>query len=197
MIKDYAALSYLPLRTCTPCYTPSGWASLAHIDDPAISVMTDFKKVTPVTIEPHLKIDAALKKMKVAGVRLLLVPNKEDNIIGIISAADIQGERPVKTGQELEVSRQDIRVDMIMTPLDQVMAMDMVTIHDARVGHVINTMRKLERQHILVVEVERKTHQHTIRGLFSTSQISKLLGQDITDLEYAAHSLAEVYQELG
>jgi hypothetical protein len=36
-----------------------------------------------------------------------------------------------------------------------------------------------------------------IRGLFSTSQISRLVGQDITDPECAAHSLAEVFHELG
>ena len=195
--KHYAVLAPVILSSGTPCYTPSGWVPMAYIDDPAISVMTDFKVLVPVTIEPHFRIDAALRKMKVAGVRLLLVPDMEDKIIGIITAADILGDRPLKKGQELEVSHHDLHVDMIMTPLDEVLAVDMATVRDARVGHIISTLRKFERQHMLVVEIEGMTRQHMIRGIFSTSQISKLVGQDITEPEYAAHTLAEVYHELG
>ena len=49
-------------------------------------------------------------------------------------------------------------------------------VDDARVGHIISTLRKYARQHMLVVEIDGMTHQHMIRGLFSTSQISKLVG---------------------
>jgi CBS domain-containing protein len=195
--KHYAVLAPVSLHPGTPCYTPSGWVPLAYIDDPAISVMTDFKEIVPVTIEPHFRIDAALRKMKVAGVRLLLVPDVEDNIIGIITATDILGDLPLKKGQELEMPHHDLHVAMIMTPLDRVLAVDMVTVRDARVGHIISTLRRHERQHMLVVEIDRLTQQHMIRGLFSTSQISKLVSHDITDPEYAAHTLADVYHELG
>ena len=195
--KQYAVLASVTLDPGTPCYTPSGWVPLAYIDDPAISVMTDFKEVVPVTIEPHFRVDAALAKMKVAGVRLLLVPDVEDNITGIITAADILGDRPLRRARELEMSHHELHVDMIMTPLDRVLAVDMATVRDARVGHIISMLRKHERQHMLVVEIEGMTRQHMIRGIFSTSQISKLVGQDITEPEYAAHTLAEVYHELG
>ena len=154
-------------------------------------------EVVPVTIEPHFRIDAALRKMKVAGVRLLLVPDVEDNIIGIITATDILGDLPLRKGQELEMPHHDLHVDMIMTPLEEMLAVDMVTVRDARVGHIISTLRNHERQHMLVVEIDRMTQQHMIRGLFSTSQISKLVSHDITDPEYAAHTLADVYHELG
>jgi CBS domain-containing protein len=197
MIKEYAALSHIRLHAGTPCHTPAGWAPLAHLDDPAMNVMTDFKKISPVTIEPYSSIQTALRKMKVAGVRLLLVPDEADHIAGIITAGDIQGERPIKVIQETRAAFRDIRVDRIMTPLDRVEGMDMVTVRDARVGHIIVTMRKLEQHHLLVVEVDRENRQHRLRGLFSTSEISRLTGYDITEPEYAAHSLAEVRHELG
>ena len=162
--KQYAVLASVTLDPGTPCYTPSGWVPLAYIDDPAISVMTDFKEVVPVTIEPHFRVDAALAKMKVAGVRLLLVPDVEDNITGIITAADILGDRPLRRARELEMSHHELHVDMIMTPLDRVFAVDMATVRDARVGHIISTLRKHERQHMLVVEIDRMTRQHMIRG---------------------------------
>ena len=197
MTNDYAALSHTRLRAGIPCHTPDGLSPLVHASDPAIRVMTDFMEVTPVTIEPGLNIDAAMSKMKSAGVRLLLVPDREDNIIGIITATDIQGERPLKLGQDLGLSHHGIRVDMLMTPLDEVTAMDMVTVRNARVGHIIHTLRKLERRHILVVETNQGSGEQIIRGLFAMSNISKLMGQDIGDPEYAAHSLAEVLHELG
>lgn len=197
MTDDYAALSHTRLRSGIPCHTPHGLTPLVHASDPAISVMTDFMKVTPVTIEPGMNIDAALGKMRSAGVRLLLVPDHEDNIIGVITANDIQGERPVKLSQKLGISHNHIHVDMLMTPLDEVTAMDMVTVRNARVGHIIHTLHKLERQHTLVVETDRTSGAQVIRGLFSTSHISKMMGHDVGRPEYAAHSLAEVSHELG
>jgi CBS domain-containing protein len=195
--KPYASLTPVTLHSGTPCRTPSGWVPMASIDDPAISVMTDFKEIAPVTIEPHFRINTALTKMKVAGVRLLLVPDNEDNIVGIITAADILSDLPLKKGQQLEISHDDMDVEMIMTPLNRVLAVDMDTLRDSRVGHIISSLRKHERQHMLVVETDELTRRHMIRGLFSTSQISRLVGRDITDPEYAAHTLAEVCHELG
>ena len=197
MTNDYAALSHTRLRMGIPCHTPDGLTPLVHANDPAISVMTDFLKVTPLTIEPGMNIDAAHDKMRSAGIRLLLVPDSEDNIVGIITACDIQGERPIRIGQDAGISRHCIPVDMLMTPLDEVMAMDMITVHNARVGHIIHTLRKQECQHILVVETDRTSGAQIIRGVFSIPCISKLMGQDVSDPEYAAHSLAEVLHELG
>jgi signal-transduction protein with cAMP-binding, CBS, and nucleotidyltransferase domain len=197
MTDQYAALSHTRLRVGLPCHTPDGLAPLVHASDPAIRVMTDFKTVTPVTIEPGINIDTAMDKMKSAGVRLLLVPDRDDNIVGIITAGDIQGERPVKMSQALRIPHNHIRVHMLMTPLDEVMAMDMMTVRNARVGHIVVTLRRRECNYLLVVETDRPSGAQTIRGLFSISHISRLMGQDVSDPEYAAHSLAEVSHELG
>jgi CBS domain len=197
MNDEYAVLSHITLHAGMPCQRPGGLMPHVNAGDPAISVMTDFRKVTPVTIEPGLSIDTAIRKMKASGVRLLLVPDRDDRIIGIITASDIQGERPFRLGQELGVARADIRVEMLMVPLDRVMAVDMVTVHDACVGHIIVSLRKLERHHTLVVETDRDSGIQMIRGLFSISHISKMMGHEVAHVEYPAHSLAEVQQELG
>lgn len=193
----YAALSHTHLQAGIPCHTPNGLTPLVHASDPAIRVMTDFRVTTPVTIEPGINIDTAMDKMKSAGVRLLLVPDRDDRIIGIITATDIQGERPVRLSEDLRIPHKHIHVEMLMTPLDEVTAMDMITVRNARVGHIINTLRKLERRHMLVFENDRLNGRQVIRGLFSTAHISRLTGRDINDPEYAAHTLAEVSHELG
>jgi hypothetical protein len=197
MSDQYAVLTHIHLHRGMPCRTPDGLAPLVHAEDPAVCVLTDFRKVTPVTVEPGLSIDTALRKMKVAGVRLLLVPDVDDNIIGIISSTDIQGERAFKLVKEQGIARADIRVDMLMTPLDRVMAMDMSTVLDARVGHIIHSLLRHERHHTLVVETDPGNGRQVIRGLFSVSHISKLMGHDVSRAEYAAHSLAEVQRKLG
>jgi hypothetical protein len=77
------------------------------------------------------------------------------------------------------------------------LADDTTTVRDARVGHIIRTLGKYEYQHMLVIGIDAMTRQHIIRGMFSTSRVSRLVGQDITERGYAAHSLAEVYHEPG
>ena len=55
----------------------------------------------------------------------------------------------------------------------------MFAVRDARIGHIIGTLRKHERQHPLGVELRRDVPANiSIRGLFSTSQISKLFFKD-------------------
>ncbi len=196
MTDDYAVLTRVALGAGIPCRTPDG-LTLVHADDPAISVITDFTRVTPVTIEPGLSIDLAMRKMKEAGVRLLLVTDREDNIAGIVSAWDIQGEQPLRLSQDKGIAHADIRVQMLMTPLDKVMAMDMITVRDARVGNIINSLRNNECKYALVIETDRISGAQVIRGLFSISYISKLMGHDVMDVEFAAHSLAEVQHKLG
>ena len=197
MAKKHAPLSHITLSGSVPCHSPAGWAPIAQEEDPATTVMTDFRQVVPITIEPHHRIDPALRKMKVAGVRLLLVPDEYDKIIGVITSADILGERPIKLIEETRISRENIRVDMIMTPVEEIEALRMMSVRNATVGQIVDTMQVLRRKHILVVESQDEEEdddgdQYKIRGLFSASQISRLLGRDITDPEYAAESLAEI-----
>jgi len=58
-------------------------------------------------------------------------------------------------------------------------------------------LNQIRRQHALVVEVDEKTNEQRICGMFSTSQISKQLGYDVTRDTSAADSLAEISHELG
>ena len=80
-----------------------------------------------------------------------------------------------------------------MMPLEEVPAFDYAFVQQSLVRHVVNTMRGLRRQHALVVE-EHAGGQR-LRGMFSTTQISKALGVPVQDLMQAAPSLAEMQLE--
>ncbi len=179
-MPKYGPLPLVPLHESTKFY-PVEMTDNPDENSPAIKVMTDFKNISPVTTEEEIKIDDALNKMKVYGVRLLLVVDVDKTVIGIISAKSIQGEKPIQISQEARISRADIRVDMIMTALSEIKVLNMANVRNAKVGHIIETLRQLGRQHVLVVDVDDASGQQTIRSLFSTSQISKQLGKDIRE----------------
>ncbi len=196
MKRDFAALSYIPLQANTTFQRPPAPPELIHLDSSALSVMTDFRYVHPVTVNPDMSIDDALQRMKTAGVRLLLVTNDAEEIIGLVTAKDIMGEKPIQIVQETRVQRSDIRVHMVMTSQSDITVLNMVSVRNAQVGHIIETLRQLERQHILVVEVNDATKTQRVIGLFSTSQISKHLARDVTEEMAPAHSLAEMLHQI-
>lgn len=197
MKVEFAALSSVSLESGVNFERPPQLPELVHLNSPAIEVMTDFHLVRPVTVEPQLCIDEALEKMKTSGVRLLLVTDDSEEVIGLITAKDIQGERPIKIVQETRVSRSQITVKMIMTPQSATTALNLVSVRNAQVGHVVETLRQLERQHILVVDIDENLKQQRICGLFSTSQIRKQLDVELSEDVAPAHSLAEIQHELG
>jgi len=197
MNTDFASLSHIPLDTGTRYQRPPNMSELVHVDNPAVEVMTNFEYVHAVTTRSDISIDDALEHMKTRGVRLLLVVDQSERVIGLVTAKDIQGEKPVKIAQERGQPRSDITVAMIMTPQERIDALNMISVRSAQVGHIIETLNQIRRQHALVVEVDEKTNEQRICGMFSTSQISKQLGYDVTRDTSAADSLAEISHELG
>lgn len=182
----------ISLQPGTTYRRPPGPSDWVRPDDPALSVFTDFETIRPRTVSPDSMIDDALEQMKEQGVRLLLVTDENEIIVGIITARDIQGEKPIRITEQTRVPRADIRVSDIMTPQPEIPVLNMISVEPATVGHILATLQALERQHILVVEVDEETDRQCVRGLFSSSQIRKQMheveGEDIPP----AHSLADI-----
>lgn len=193
MEREIKTIPRVQMRSGIPCYSPDPNAASATEHDAATRVMTDFARTVPITVEPIVSIDLALRKMKDSGVRMLLVTDAHDNIAGVITSYDIQGEKPIKYSEESGVHHTRITVEQIMTPLEQMPAFDYAFVQQSLVRHVISTMTTLNRQHALVVE-ERNGEQK-IRGMYSTSHISKMLGRNIYQPLHAAHSLADMQHE--
>jgi len=153
-------------------------------DSPATDVMTDFTKVAAMTIGPCASLEDANQRMIASGVRLLFVTGRDNDIMGVITATDILGERPMKYLQEVGGKREDIFIRDIMSPQESLDVLYMADVNRATVGDVVETMKRVGRQHALVVEVNDNGKQ-VVRGLFSTKQISKQLGITIETTEVA------------
>jgi len=154
--------------------------------DPAIYAITDFKRDYPMTVDAERQIDDALTDMIRLGVRALLVA-KEQRLIGLVTSYDIQGERPMQFLQSSNYSRhQDIRVMHVMTPWDELFALDWESVESARAGDLLATFEQTYLTHVLVIEVDRKTSMSVVRALASRARLLRQLGGRAQSGERAA-----------
>ena len=153
-------------------------------DDAAASVMTDLTRVTAVIILPGDTADEAQRRMIQRGVRLLLVVDQDRKVVGLITATDILGEKPVLAAQERGLRRGEVLVRDIMTPQERLEVLSMADVRAAKVGHIVATLQKAGRQHAIVVDHDAKGRQ-IVRGLFSATQIARQLGAVIQTSEIA------------
>src|SRR5688500_5390957 len=151
-----------------PTQPPAGKVT---IESGALEVMTDLRRTTPATIRPQAPLAGANKFMVTRGVRLLLVDDEHETVLGVVTATDILGERPMLVATERGLRRDELTVADIMVSAERVEVIALADVAGARVGHVLETLRRAGRQHTLVVDSENK-----VCGIFSLSQIARQLG---------------------
>lgn len=156
------------------------------LDSPAIDVMTDLTSVSAETVSPNSSVDDAEEKMIASGVRLLFVTSPLNHVIGIVTSKDLSGERILRHINDTNTARKDLIVRDIMTPQHRIDVLEMGDVATARVGDLVETLKRMGRQHALVVDRDGHDHQ-TIRGLLSTSQIGRQLGTAIDTADVAGN----------
>lgn len=154
------------------------------LDSPAIDVMTDLSKVSAETVSANIPVDDAEEKMIASGVRLLFVTNQLNQVIGIVTSKDLGGERILRFINDSGSARSDLIVRDIMTPQHKVEVLEMGDVATARVGDIVATLKRMGRQHALVVDRNAEGRQN-IRGLLSASQVGRQLGQSIDTTDIA------------
>ena len=145
-----------------------------EISSSALEVMTDLRFVPAATTQAEVSVAMASQKMIARGVRLLLVVDSADDVIGLITARDLDGSRIQEASKSTGLSPDALKVGQILTSDVEVMPLEAV-LH-ARVGDVVETLKHSGRQHALVVDTEPFTDKPMIRGVFSASQIGRQLG---------------------
>lgn len=164
------------------------------LTQPALDVMTDFNRMTAFIASPGDTLQQAETRMIRRKVRLLFVMDGEDRMVGLVTSTDIHGEKPMQVVQSRGIRREEILVTDIMTPVDQLEAVDFDDLTHASVGHVLETLKSCGRQHALVFETTEGTKM--VRGLLSLSQLCKQLGITVQTTEVAL-SFTEIEQHLA
>lgn len=176
--------------------TERGRYRQTRLNDPAIEVMTDLRVVTPVTVTPDTPIHIAHEQMMHRGVRLLFVVDANATLLGLVTAFDILGEKPMQQIERTGGRREDIRARDIMTPHDQLEVLTLADVLGAKVGHIVATLKACGRQHALVVDREERSGWQMVRGIFSSTQIARQVGMEIS-ISRKAETFAEIEAELA
>src|SRR5687768_2176165 len=135
MQRDYSVLDSTLLQPGARFCEPSQpLPPRVGFEDSAVSVMTDLERVSAVLIRPSDSIDEANRRMIQRGVRLLLVVDENRKVLGIVTATDILGEKPLQMIAERGCRRQDIEVRDIMTPQQWLEVLSMSDVRGAKVG---------------------------------------------------------------
>ena len=191
MIIQYDTLTSISLKMGSSCMRPfQTLPEHVKLSDPATYVMTDLSKISVVTVRAKTPMEKAKAKMIKYGVRMLLVLDDNEQIVGLTTASDLQGEKPMNYLQNMGGTYADIIVRDIMTTLRELEAMNIQDVNNAKVGNIVATLKKANRQHSIVVS-ETADGQQTVCGLFSITQIARQLGAKIHNFELA-RTFAEI-----
>lgn len=146
-------------------------------NDPALSVMTDFRERASVTVSEAATIDAALDHMKHNGVRCAFVVDEARNaVVGLITAYDILGEKPTRYVEDTRSRRRDVLVRDIMLGTADWHVVDIREIEQATVRAVARLFDEAHVTHIPVMETGPRGEPR-LRGLLSSARVKRLLSR--------------------
>ncbi len=160
-----------------------------------IEVMTDFDRSPAVTVDAGRQIDEALLLMKDAGVRSAIVVDADSGILGLVTAYDILGDKPLRyldsVGCTLRTcGRADVVVSDIMEPVARWLVIDVQVLASYSVGDVVATFRRTGRTHIPVLE-RTASGSDRLRGILSAAEVERATGVETRGLRPAA-TFAEI-----
>lgn len=189
MARDYTPLASPLLPPDVRLPTPGEGVARPGLDSPACDLMTDFLVVPPAIIDAGATVDEANQFMIRRAVRSLLVTDSSGRVLGIITAKDVLGERPVNVALERKIAHTEVLVRDVMTPAGRLEALRFEDIEAAKTGHVVATLARTGRQHALVVQ--SGPDGGLVRGIFSLTHIAAALGIALEAPEIAS-TFAEV-----
>ncbi len=147
----------------------------ADPQDPALSVMTDFREHASVTVADDASIDAALEHMKHAGVRSAFVTDDQSQrVFGLVTAYDIGSEKPMKHMVFQSIPRHEVRVRDIMQPITRWLVVDIEDLERTTVAAVAKMFAESGLTHVPVVETTDGGQQR-LRGLLSAARVKRVL----------------------
>jgi hypothetical protein len=167
-------------------------------ESPAVTLMTDLRQLPAVRIAEDRTL--AESHMVAAGVRLLFVVDARDILIGLVTAYDLAGEKPIKASMARDSSPDlhkphAVLVRDIMQPVSAWRGIDFPSVERARIGDIVQTFQQLGQPHLLVFELT-DDEVPVVRGLFSATQLERVLGVRF-NLISRPGSFAEIEQVLS
>jgi CBS domain containing-hemolysin-like protein len=145
------------------------------LSGPAIDAMTDLRRITALTVERTNTLAATRERMKKLGVRMLLVTGATGAVMGIVTATDLDSDRPGKIAAKTGEQPEELLVQDIMTLRGRIEVLTLQDVSHASIGQVLASLLQAGRRHALVHD----TSNNDICGIFSLTRLCGQVGLDI------------------
>jgi CBS domain containing-hemolysin-like protein len=142
---------------------------------PALSAMTDLRRITALTVERTNTLAATRERMQKLGVRMLLVTGATGAVMGIVTATDLDSDRPGKIAAKTGERPEELLVQDIMTLRGRIEVLTLQDVGRASIGQVLASLLEAGRRHALVHDGAN----NEICGIFSLTRLCGQVGLDI------------------
>jgi predicted transcriptional regulator len=132
------------------------------LHDPAVRAMHDFMRDPPMTVAEDCALQQAIDDLFRLGVRAFLVI-RERSVVGLFSVEDAQRR-----------AAQGLRVGDVMTPSQDLPAIDWQTLEDAQIRDLIEIFEGTGVHHLVVVQ-NQAVNVATVRGLILRERLARQL----------------------
>lgn len=178
---------YQPLKQTSisqkGCFTISAQETeKIRLSSPALDLMADLSKTETITIRPWATYTEANHRLLQAKLHQLIVIGPDGQIEGVLTTNDLWGDRPVRIAAEYGVQHSELLVSDIMTPVESVDVLSLADVSQAKVGHILETLKKAGRIHALVVDKDSLGRQ-VLCGIFSALHIARQVGVEMIHRE--------------
>ncbi len=193
MLEKFKSIRFKTMSEATQCVVPDRGYSDLTLDSPAIAVLTDHRIEKAIISSQERTIERARRQMAEANVSMLLTSNEGEEITGLITSADISGEKAIQYISQNDKKHSDIKVKHLMTHLKDIPTLTIKDVLNAQIGDVLHTLNEIGSEYVLVTMEDGE--QTVIRGVFSARSIARAL-KIFFDPSPAARTFAEFTKAL-
>jgi hypothetical protein len=183
---------FMPLATTSLARPPRKPETTcrATLSDRALSVFTDLRYSAIVTADHLDRLGETAELLLKSGVHMGFVSDVHGRIVGMVSAEQLGGERPLQRAMAANVRHDELTLEDLMAPLSDWAVIDAGELAHARVGDIVETLHATGQRYLFVTE-KLEDGEIALRGLFSARRIEEALEAAI-DSDGHAHSFAEL-----
>lgn len=160
------------------------------LSSPAISVFMDYTVFQPMSLDPGVSVDDASTAMKHSHTNLKLIADRDNYLLGIVSLRDINSVKVLSTASAMGVSREDLSVKDLMTPVSQLKYIKRDLLDKTTVSDLVGALESNKQRFLVVVD-----SNESLCGLICADEIARLLGKQLDTLP-VAHDFNEVFSAL-
>lgn len=171
-------------------HTYSDNQPLLDLTSPALKMINNFTEKDPLRAHYEITIVEALQQTTSQDTDFILVIDDNKKLLGVVSSADLQSSKIMILAQRLNVTRDDVSLRHVMTPLSNLTGVSMQSLSYACIGDALQTMEHHGVMFLLVT-----TSNNEICGLLSAREISKKLHIPL-HISPIAHTFSEVMEQI-